>query len=258
MAIKTFRIKNFKKNVQVASLKNITLSFGERKILDKINIDIYPGEILGLLGPNGVGKSTLFNLLIGLLKPDSGQVFINSKNVNDYPIYLRTRMFGLSLVPQYGGYFWDLTLMENFKAIAEIVIKDKNQRQTKIEELIFKFDLDNVREIKARLLSGGQKRKLVICLGLLSNPKILLCDEIFSALDILSIQMLKEILINLQKEQPNMSIIITEHQAAELLKICDRAIILSKGKVIAKGTPTELSNNQNARSEYFGDSFKFI
>ena len=192
------------------------------------------------------------------VKPDSGQIFINSKQVNDYPIYSRTRTFGLSLVPQYGGYFWDLTLLENFKAIAEIVIKEKNQRNTKIEELIFKFDLDNVRQTKARLLSGGQKRKLVICLALLSNPKILLCDEIFSALDILSIQMLKEILINLQKEQPNMSIIITEHQAAELLKICDRAIILSKGKVIAKGTPTELSNNQNARSEYFGDSFKFI
>ena len=158
MPIKSFRIKSFKKNIQVASLKNISLSFGEKKILNNININIYPGEILGLLGPNGVGKSTLFNLLIGLLRPDSGEIFINSKNVNDYPIYLRTRMFGLSLVPQYGGFFWELTLLENFKAIAEIVIEDKSQRDAKIEELINKFDLDRVRNVKASMLSGGEKR----------------------------------------------------------------------------------------------------
>jgi|TARA_B100000780_G_scaffold119340_1_gene83669 lipopolysaccharide export system ATP-binding protein len=255
--IKSFRIKSFKKNIQIASFKNISLSYGKRKILDDINFDIYPGEILGLLGPNGVGKSTLFNLLIGLIKPNSGSIIIGSMNVNDYPIYLRTRRFKIGYVPQYGGYFHDLTLIENFKAIAEIVIEDKNERPVKIDELINKFNLDKVREIKAKFLSGGQRRKLVICLALLGNPKILLCDEIFAALDVLSIQMLKEILINLQKEQPEISIIICEHQARELLSMVDRAMILSKGKIIAKGTPTELIGNQSARSEYFGDSFKF-
>ena len=105
--IKSFRIKSFKKNIQVASFKNISLSYGERKILDSINFDIYPGEILGLLGPNGAGKSTLFNLLIGLIKPHSGKIFINSKDINDYPIYLRTRKFKIGYVPQYGGYFQD-------------------------------------------------------------------------------------------------------------------------------------------------------
>jgi len=255
--IKSFRIKSFKKNIQVASFKNISLSYGMRKILDSISFDIYPGEILGLLGPNGVGKSTLFNLLIGLIKPNAGQIFFGSMNVNKFPIYLRTRKFKIGYVPQYGGYFHDLTLIENFKSIAEIVIEDKRERPTKIEELIHKFDLDNVREVKAKFLSGGQKRKLVICLALLGNPKILLCDEIFAALDVLSIQMLKEILINLQMEQPKISIMICEHQARELLSIVDRAMILSKGKIIAKGTPTELINNQIARSEYFGESFKF-
>ena len=254
--IKTFRIKSFKKNIQVASFKNISLSYGEREILDKINFDIYPGEILGLLGPNGVGKSTLFNLLIGLVKPDSGQIFINSINVNDLPIYLRTRRFKIGYVPQYGGFFQDLTLLENFQAIAEIVIEDKRQRLIKIEELIHKFELNNIRKVKAKFLSGGQKRKLVICLALLGSPKILLCDEIFAALDVLSIQMLKQMLIDLQKDHPKISIIVCEHQARELLSIVDRAMILSKGKIIAKGTPTELISNQGARSEYFGESFK--
>tara|TARA_B110000967_G_C18781882_1_gene508686 strand:+ start:251 stop:1030 length:780 start_codon:yes stop_codon:yes gene_type:complete len=254
--IKPFRIKSFKKNIQIVNFKNVTLSYGKRKILDNINLDIYPGEILGLLGPNGVGKSTLFNLLIGLIKPDSGQIFIDSTNVNDFPIYLRTRKFKIGYVPQYGGYFHDLTLIENFNAISEIVIKDKRKRPSIIKDLISKFELDNVKEIKAKFLSGGQRRKLVICLALLGNPKILLCDEIFAALDVLSIHMLKEILVTLQKEQPKISIIICEHQARELLSIVDRAMILSKGKIIAKGTPSELVNNSNARAEYFGASFK--
>ena len=131
-AIKSFRIKKFKKNIQVASFKNISLSYGERKILNNINFDLYPGEILGLLGPNGVGKTTLFYLLLGLIKPNSGQIFIGSRNINDYPIYLRTRKFKMGYVPQYGGYFHDLTLIENFKAIAEIVIEEKGARNSKI------------------------------------------------------------------------------------------------------------------------------
>ena len=254
--IKPFRIKSFKKNIQICSFKNICLSYGEQQILNNINLDIYPGEILGLLGPNGVGKSSLFNLLIGLVKPNSGQILINSINVNNIPTYLRARKFKIGYVPQYGGYFHDLTLMENFNAIAEIIIKDKNKRITKIDELINKFQLNNLLKVKAKYLSGGQKRKLVICLALLGEPKILLCDEIFAALDVLTIQMLKQILIDLQKGNTELSIIVCEHQARELLSTVDRAMILSQGKILAKGTPTELINNQNARTEYFGDSFK--
>tara|TARA_B110000971_G_scaffold221301_1_gene267848 strand:+ start:1937 stop:2716 length:780 start_codon:yes stop_codon:yes gene_type:complete len=254
--IKSFRIKSFKKNTPVALFDKVSLSYGNRQILDSISFNIHPGEILGLLGPNGVGKSTIFNLLIGLVKPNFGQIYINAKNVNDFPIYLRTRKFKIGYVPQHGGYFHDLTLFENFMAIAEILINNERERSIKIEKLINKFGLNNVREIKAKFLSGGQRRKLVICLALLGDPKILLCDEIFAALDVLSIQMLKKILVNLQIEQPKISIIICEHQARELLSIVDRAMILSNCKIIAKGTPSELIKNQNARLEYFGESFK--
>jgi lipopolysaccharide export system ATP-binding protein len=254
--IKPFRIKSFKKNIQICSFKDICLSYGEQQILNNINLDIYPGEILGLLGPNGVGKSSLFNLLIGLVKPNSGQILINSMNVNNIPTYLRARKFKIGYVPQYGGYFHDLTLMENFNAIAEIIIKDKNKRITKIDELINKFQLNNLLKVKAKYLSGGQKRKLVICLALLGEPKILLCDEIFAALDVLTIHMLKQILIDLQKGNTELSIIVCEHQAREFLAIVDRAMILSGGKIIAKGTPTELLNNEQARLAYFGEHFK--
>ena len=117
--------------------------------------------------------------------------------------------------------------------------------------------MDNVREVKANFLSGGQKRKLVICMALLGDPKILLCDEIFAALDVLTIQMLKEILVTLQNEKPKMCIVICEHQARELLSVVDRAMILSNTKIIAQGTPSQLINNQNARTAYFGEFFKF-
>ena len=247
--IKKFRIKRFKKSNPLVSFNKISFSYGKRQILDDVSFKLNSGEIVGLLGPNGVGKSTIFNLLTGLIRPDYGKVLFESIDATNYPIYLRNRKFKIGYVPQYGGFFQDLTLLENLKAIAEILIKDENQRINKINELIAKFELDNVREVKGKFLSGGQRRKLVICLALLGEPKILLCDEIFAALDVLTIQMLKE--------RPQICIVICEHQARELLSIVDRAMVLSNCKIIARGTPSELLNNQNARSAYFGESFKF-
>lgn len=153
------------------------------------------------------------------------------------------------------GYFHDLTLLENLKAIGEIVIKDERERFSKINNLITKFALDNVQEVKGKYLSGGQRRKLVLCMALLSDPKILICDEIFAALDVLTIQMLKELLVNLQYERPDMCIIICEHQAAELLKICDRGMVLSNCKIVAEGTPSSLVKDKVAKEKYFGNYF---
>ncbi len=255
--IKKFRIKSFKKNTPLISFNKVSMSFGKRQILDDVSFKINAGEIVGLLGPNGAGKSTIFNILTGLIKPNYGKIFFESNDATDYPIYLRTRKFKIGYVPQYGGFFNDLSLNENLNAIAEILIEDKTSRSSKVNDLIAKFELDNVREVKAKFLSGGQRRKLVICMALLGDPKILLCDEIFAALDVLTIQMLKEILVKLQNEKPNMCIIVCEHQARELLSVVDRAMILSNTKIIAQGTPSQLLNNQNARNAYFGEFFKF-
>ena len=156
--IKKFRIKSFKLNNPMIKLEKISLSFKNRKILDNISFSINEGQILGLLGPNGVGKSTIFNLITGLIKPDYGLITINSAKVNDYPIYLRTKKFKIGYVPQHGGYFHDLTLMENLIAIGEILVPDIKIRNEKINSLIAKFELDSLRDIRASYLSGGQKK----------------------------------------------------------------------------------------------------
>jgi len=254
--IKQFRIKSYKSPKSIIAFENISLSYGNNLILDNISFKINEGEIFGMLGPNGVGKSTIFNLITGLIKPNSGKIKIHNNDVLDYPIYLRTKKFKVGYVPQYGGYFGDLTLYQNLKAIAEIVIDNKNNEEDKINDLINKFELENLKNIKAKFLSGGQKKKLVIALSLLSDPSVLLLDECFAALDVLTIKMLQEIIVNLQKEK-RITICICDHQARDLLACVDVAMILSNCKIIAEGSPSELVNNIDAKSAYFGESFSF-
>ena len=156
--IKKFRIKSFKNINSVIEFESISLAYGNRLILDNINFKINEGQIFGMLGPNGVGKSTIFNLITGLIKPQNGKIKIGGNDVTQYPIYLRSKKFKVGYVPQYGGYFNDLTLLDNLKSISEIVIENKNFRIDKINYLISKFELDNLKDIKAKFLSGGQKK----------------------------------------------------------------------------------------------------
>ena len=232
--IKKFRIKSFK----------------------NINFQINEGEIYGMLGPNGVGKSTIFNLITGLIKPDNGIIKINGQDVTDLPVYLRTRKFKIGYVPQHGGFFHDLTLYQNLKAVSEIVIENKNTIDNQIEIILSRFELDNLKNIKAKYLSGGQKKKLVIAMSLLSAPKVLLLDECFAALDVMTIKMLQEIIVSLQQEN-HITICICDHQARDLLACVDLAMILSNCKIVAQDTPSNLVRNINAQKAYFGDSFKF-
>ena len=254
--IKKFRIKSFKNINSIIEFNNISLSYGNRLILDNLNFKINEGQIFGMLGPNGVGKSTIFNLITGLISPNSGKIKITGQDVTSYPVYLRTKRFKVGYVPQYGGFFNDLTLHDNLKAISEIVIENKNYRLERVNYLISKFELDNLKDIKAKFLSGGQKKKLVIALSLLSEPKVLLLDECFAALDVLTIKMLQEIIVNLQNES-KITICICDHQARDLLACVDVAMILSNGKIVAEDTPSNLVNNINAKNAYFGDNFKF-
>ncbi len=254
--IKKFRIKSFKKIKSIIEFENVTLAYGNRIILDNISFKINEGQIFGMLGPNGVGKSTIFNLITGLINPKYGKIKIDGEDVSQYPIYLRTKKFKVGYVPQYGGFFSDLTLHDNLKAISEIVIEDKNLRGEKIDYLLSKFELENIKNIKAKFLSGGQKKKLVISLSLLSDPRVLLLDECFAALDVLTIKMLQEIIVNLQQEN-QITICICDHQARDLLACVDIAMILSNCKIIAQDTPSNLVKDINARNAYFGNSFKF-
>jgi lipopolysaccharide export system ATP-binding protein len=253
--IKKFRIKSFKKDVSVLKLEKVSFKFGKKTILDSLNLNLNDGQILGLLGPNGVGKSTIFNLITGLIAPDYGSIVINSEIVNKFPIYQRTLKFKIGFVPQYGGFFHDLTVHENLKAISEITINDVSIRNEKINSLISKFELDPIRDIKAKLLSGGQRKKLVIAIALISDPKILLLDEPFAALDVMTIKILQEIIVKLQSIN-NISVILCDHQARDLLQCVDTAAIIHNGRVVAQDTPSNLINDVIAKDTYFGESFK--
>ena len=253
--IKKFRIKSFKKELPVLQLEKLTLKFGKRIILDNLNLQLNSGQILGLLGPNGVGKSTIFNIIIGFIKPDFGSIIINNNEVNNYPIHQRTMKFKIGFVPQYGGFFHDLTVYENLKAIAEITISNKSYREEKINSLISKFEFDHILDIKGNFLSGGQKKKLVIALALIADPKILLLDEPFAALDVMTIKTLQNIIVELQSIN-NISVILCDHQARDLLACVDKAVIINNGKVIAEGSPSNLIQNVEARNAYFGEAFK--
>ena len=254
--IKKFRIKSFKKKNTIIRFDNISLAYDERLILDNINFKINEGQIFGMLGPNGVGKSTIFNLITGLIKPKSGRIIIDGEDATNLPIYYRAKKFKIGYVPQHGGAFSELTLHNNLKAISEIVIEDKNLRDKRINYLISKFELENLKHIKAKHLSGGQKKKLVIALSLLSQPKVLLLGECFAALDVLTIKMLQNIIVNLQ-EEGNITICICDHQARDLLACVDVAMVLNNSRIIAQDTPSNLVNNPNAKNAYFGNSFKY-
>jgi lipopolysaccharide export system ATP-binding protein len=253
--IKKFRIKSFKEIKTLLQLEKISMFYNKRQILNNLNLKINEQEILGMLGPNGVGKSTIFHIITGLKNPSFGKVLINGEDCTELPIYERAVRFKLGYVPQHGGYIQDLDLIENLKLVGEIHIKEKDLRKSKIEKIISQFEFDPLLNIKAKHLSGGQKKKLVISMALINDPKILLLDEPFAALDILTIKMLQEIIVNLQSQE-KITVVVCDHQARDLLSCVDRAIVLSSGKIIAEGSPNEIIKDSSAKSAYFGDEFK--
>ena len=253
--IKKFRIKSFKQQEEILQLKKISMFYNKRQILNDLNLKINKQEVIGMLGPNGVGKSTRFHIITGLKDPSYGKVLIRGVDCTNIPIYERATRFKLGYVPQYGGYIQDLSLIENLKLVGEIHIKEKELRKSKIDKIISQFEFDPLLKIKAKHLSGGQKKKLVISMALINDPSILLLDEPFAALDILTIKMLQEIIVNLQSVE-KITVVVCDHQARDLLSCVDRAIVLSNGKIIASGSPNEIIKDSTARSAYFGDEFK--
>ena len=253
--IKKFRIKKFKEQKSILELDKISMFYNKRQILNSLELKINQQEILGMLGPNGVGKSTIFHIITGLKDPSFGKVLINGIDCTNIPIYERATKFKLGYVPQYGGFIQDLTLYENLKLVGEIHIKEKDIRKSKIEKIIAQFEFDALLKIKAKHLSGGQKKKLVISMALMNDPSILLLDEPFAALDILTIKMLQEIIVNLQSFE-KITVVVCDHQARDLLSCVDRAIVLSNGKIIASGSPDEIVKDSSARTAYFGEEFK--
>ena len=252
--IKKFRIKSYKEKETLLELEKVSMFYNRRQILNNLSLKINRQEVLGMLGPNGVGKSTIFHIITGLKDPSYGKVLIKGVDCTKIPIYDRVKRFKLGYVPQTGGFIQDLNLYENLKLVGEIHIKEKDLRENKIEKIIAQFEFDPLLKIKAKHLSGGQKKKLVIAMALINDPNILLLDEPFAALDILTIKMLQEVILNLQSTE-EISVVVCDHQARDLLNCVDRAIILSNGKIIASGSPNEVISDKNAKNQYFGDEF---
>ena len=249
--IKKFRIKSYKQSGSIIEFRNISLAYGKRLILDNISFKIQSGTIFGMLGPNGVGKSTIFNLLTGLISPKNGKIFISGKDVTDYPVYLRTVKFSTGFVPQYGGAFLDLTTFDNLKAISEIVIKQKNQRLEKINFLISKFELNQIRDIKAKFLSGGQKKLLELGRTMMVDPQIVLLDEVGAGVNRSLLNEITDAILRLNKEK-NYTFFVIEHDMDLIEKICDPVIVMAEGSVLFKGNFNEVKNNDTVIEAYLG------
>ncbi|MFL2711971.1 MAG: LPS export ABC transporter ATP-binding protein [Gammaproteobacteria bacterium] len=234
------------------SLANIEKTIGSKKILSDVSFSIGSNEIVGLLGPNGAGKTTAFYIAAGLIFPDQGRVFINNKDVTEIPMHSRAKL-GLGYLPQEASIFTDLSVENNLLGIAELSNNDKNQTFEKVAKIIDEFDLSKILQLKGRMLSGGQRRKVEIARTLICEPSIILLDEPFAGIDPIAVEEIKELLKAICKK--NISILITDHNVRETLSLCHKAIILSEGSIIAEGNEKSLKENGHVRQKYFGKMF---
>ena len=249
-------IFNLKKNTsKLLQIKKVSKSLGKRPILKNISLSLEPGKIVGLLGPNGSGKTTLFNLIIGKIFPDEGDILFNGEPIHNMPIHLRS-LKGISLLEQHKGLFGNMTAEDNLYAILELHIKDKEKIYERIDSLLAYFDLAYLRKTKANLLSGGEYKKISI-LQRICNPNIstLLLDEPCAALDPLSINSLKEFILELKKM--GLSILITDHNYWAIENILDKAYLIKDGQILVEGTTQKISNDKNAIKYYLGGNFRF-
>ena len=249
--IKKFRIIKFKSK-PVLSAKSISKSFSGRFILRKIDINLNKGEMLGLLGSNGAGKSTFMNIVLGLTKCDFGDIFLGNTKLTDLAIHERSKL-GISYLPQQTAIFRGLTVYENLLGIAQIVKKRSEEQKSVVEKIMAEFSITHLRNVKATALSGGERRRTEIARCLISNPKVLLLDEPFAGVDLLSIQDIKGLLLKLQSR--GCAVLVTDHNASQLLSVVDRAYVIANGTIVANGTPREIVNTNVAKKLYFGEDF---
>ena len=249
--LKKFRIIKFKSK-PILSLKSISKSFSQRIILRKIDIHLNKGEMLGLLGSNGAGKSTCMNIVLGLLKPDFGDIFLGNTKLTTLAIHERSKL-GISYLPQQTSIFRGLTVYENLLGIAQIIKKNGIEQKEVVEKLMAEFSITHLRDVKGTSLSGGERRRTEIARCLINNPKILLLDEPFAGVDLLSIQDIKSLLLKLQAR--GCAVLVTDHNASQLLSVVDRAYVIANGNIVANGTPRQIVNIAEAKKLYFGEDF---
>ena len=249
--IKKFRIIKFKSKPILAA-KSISKSFNGKVVLRKIDVHLNPGEMLGLLGSNGAGKSTFMNIVLGLLKCDFGDIFLGNTKLTNLAIHERAKL-GLSFLPQQSSIFRGLTVYENLLAVAQITKKQAGKQKEIVEKLMVEFSITHIRDVKATALSGGETRRVEIARCLINNPSVLLLDEPFAGVDLLALQDIKGLLLKLQSR--GCAVLVTDHNASQLLIVVDRAYVIANGTIVANGTPRQIVNTSEAKKLYFGEDF---
>ena len=245
---KRFRIIKFNKNKPVLQIKGVSKSFDGRPILKKISLDLYPGEILGLLGPNGCGKTSLYGCVLGRYKIDSGKIYLNQKDISFLPIHERAKL-GIGYLSQYRSVF-SMSTYDNLLAVVQLTVKQNEKQRSMVEKLLTEFNLQHLRNINANLLSGGEVRRLQIARTLINNPKIILLDEPMAALDPIVVQDIQKYILKLQSY--GTGVIVTDHNIQNLLQIVDKCIVIGEQTIIAQGKPKDILQSAKARELYFG------
>jgi lipopolysaccharide export system ATP-binding protein len=221
--------------------------------VNNVSIDVKQGEIVGLLGPNGAGKTTTFYMVVGLIKPDEGEVYLNDERITDLPMYKRAQM-GIGYLPQEASVFRKLSVEDNITAVLEMTKLSKAERKQKTEELLEEFRLTHVRKNNGDSLSGGERRRTEIARALAVNPSFILLDEPFAGVDPIAVEDIQTVVARLKYK--NIGILITDHNVNETLSICDRAYLLIEGKIFKHGTAEELADDEHVRRLYLGRNFE--
>jgi lipopolysaccharide export system ATP-binding protein len=238
----------------ILSAKDLCKTYKERKVVNSVSITVSQGEIVGLLGPNGAGKTTTFYMIVGLIRPDSGEIFLDDKPLTRLPMYKRAQM-GIGYLAQEASVFRKLTVEENIISILEMTTRmKKSEIKSKTDELLEEFSLTHVRKNMGNVLSGGERRRTEIARALAVNPKFILLDEPFAGVDPIAVEEIQSIVTKLI--QKNIGVLITDHNVHETLNITDRAYLLYEGSILKAGTAEELASDERVRQVYLGSNFQ--
>jgi lipopolysaccharide export system ATP-binding protein len=235
------------------SVVSIAKSYDKKAVLTDVSLGVDRGEVLGLLGPNGAGKTTCFYSIMGLVKPDSGRILLDGNDITGLPMYRRA-ILGLGYLPQETSIFRGLTVAQNIMAVLEVAEPDRKAREARLEQLLGEFHIEALRDSPAMALSGGERRRCEIARALAANPSIMLLDEPFAGIDPISIQDIRDLIVQLK--QRDIGVLITDHNVRETLDIVDRACIIYGGQVLFAGSPEDLVADENVRRLYLGESFE--
>ncbi|MDQ3023126.1 MAG: LPS export ABC transporter ATP-binding protein [bacterium] len=233
--------------------RDLVKTYRGRNVVNHVNITLRTGEIVGLLGPNGAGKTTSFYMIIGLVTPNSGQIILDGQDITRLPIYKRARR-GIGYLSQEGSVFKKLTVAENILLVWEATGVPESRQREMLEPLLKEFKIDHIRDYKAYVLSGGERRRTEVARCLAGNPDFIMLDEPFTGIDPVTIESLKDVIASLRDK--GLGVLITDHNVRETLDICDRAYIIMDGEVLVEGTPHEVANNAMARKYFLGEQFK--